>query len=194
MMIIMPWLLVIFSYLLGSIPTSYIAGRLVARRDIRHMGDENAGAANTYRELGRTAGISVFLIDAAKGSAVILIAQAVNMPLAIVLTAGLAAVAGHNWPVFLGFRGGRGVSTTLGILMVLVTIPMLILALPALLILIIKRSVTPAMAFFFITLPVVDWLLKVQPILIGYGLALPLLIGITTWFRIRHQRLKVAGG
>jgi acyl phosphate:glycerol-3-phosphate acyltransferase len=186
----MPWFVVIFSYLLGSIPTSYIAGRLITKRDIRHMGDENAGAANAYRELGRNAGISVFIIDVLKGAAVILVAKAMEMPQGVVLTAGLAAVAGHNWPVFLRFRGGRGVSTTIGILMVLVTIPMLILTLPALLILILKRNVTPSMAFLFITLPVLDWLFRVQPILIWYGLALPVLIGITTWFRNRNKALR----
>ena len=188
----MPWFIVIFSYLLGSIPTSYIAGRITTGRDIRQLGDENAGAANAYRELGRIAGIYVFLIDAVKGAAVILIARVVEMPQGVVLTAGLAAVVGHNWPVFLGFRGGRGVSTTIGILYVLVAIPMLILTLPALLILILKRNVTPSMAFLFIALPAVDWLFKVQPILIWYGLALPVLIGITTWFRNRNKVLRQA--
>jgi len=188
----MPWLIVIVSYLLGSIPTAYLAGRIAAGRDIRKMGDRNAGAANAYRELNPAAGITVGLIDAVKGAAVVLIALAADMPQLIVLTAGLAAVIGHNWPVFLGFRGGRGVSTTLGVLLVLVTIPMLILALPTLLILVWKRNVTPSMAFLFISLPVISWLLKVPPLLIGYGLALPVLIGITTWFRTRPKALKRA--
>ena len=186
----MPWLIVIFSYLLGSFPTAYIAAHLNTGRDIRTMGDKNSGAANAYRELSPAAGITVGLIDAVKGSAVVLIAMAADMPQMVVLTAGLAAVIGHNWPVFLGFRGGRGVATVLGILMVLVTIPMLILALPTLIILIWRRNVTPSMAFLFIVLPVVEWLLKVQLVLIGYGLFLPALIGITTWFRTRPKELK----
>jgi len=188
----MPWLIVIFSYLLGSFPTAYIAARLNTGRDIRNMGDENSGAANAYRELSPAAGIAVGLIDAAKGSAVVLIAMASRMPQMVVLAAGLAAVIGHNWPVFLGFRGGRGVATALGILMVLVTIPMLILALPTLLILIWRRNVTPSMAFLFVILPIVEWLLKVQPIIIGYGLFLPALVGITTFFRTRPKALKQA--
>ena len=188
----MPWLLVIFSYLLGAIPTAYLAGRITLKSDIRYMGDQNAGAANAYRELNPRAGIIVGIIDAAKGAAVILIAMAADMPQLVVLSAGLAAVIGHNWPVFLGFRGGRGVSTTLGVLLVLVTIPMLILALPTLFILIWRRNVTPAMSFLFIALPVVGWLMKVQPILIGYGLLLPVIIGITTFFRTRHKVLKEA--
>jgi len=188
----MPWLIIIISYLLGSIPTAYLAGRVVAGRDIRRMGDENVGAANVYRELSPRAGILVGFIDAAKGTLVIVIAQAVNMPQLVVLVAGVAAVVGHNWPVFLGFRGGRGVSTTLGILFVLVTLPMLILTLPTLLILIWKRNVTPSMAFLFIILPLVDWWLNVPPALMAYGVALPALVGITTFFRNRLKALHQA--
>jgi glycerol-3-phosphate acyltransferase PlsY len=186
----MSWLIIIISYLLGSLPTSYILGRIKNGRDIRRIGDENAGAANAFRELGSRVGILVGIIDAVKGSAVILIAQAVNMSQPIVLLSGLAAVIGHNWPIFLGFRGGRGVSTTLGILFVLVSIPMLVLTIPTLLILIWRRNVTPSMAFLFITLPFVDLAFRVEPILISYGIALPALVGITTFFRTRPKALK----
>jgi glycerol-3-phosphate acyltransferase PlsY len=186
----MPWLVVIISYLLGALPTAYIAGRVTAGSDIRRIGDENAGAANAYRELGPRAGIIVGVIDAAKGSLVILVAQAVGMSQVVVLLSGMAAVVGHNWPVFLGFRGGRGVSTTIGILFLLVTLPMLILALPTILILIWRRNVTPAMAFLFIILPFIDWWFKVPPLVIGYGIALPALVGITTFFRTRPRALK----
>jgi glycerol-3-phosphate acyltransferase PlsY len=110
----------------------------------------------------------------------------------VVLGAGLAAVIGHNWPVFLGFRGGRGLATGLGILLVLVTIPMLILALPTIMILVKTRHVSPAMAFLFIGFVALGWLLKVQPALIVYGVALPVLTSITTLFRERHKKLKAA--
>jgi glycerol-3-phosphate acyltransferase PlsY len=189
----MVWFIVIISYLLGSFPTAYLAGRLVAGSDIRRMGDENAGAGNAYRELSPKAGIIVGVIDAVKGSAVILIAQAANLSQVAVLISGLAAVVGHNWPVFLGFRGGRGVSTTIGILFVLASIPMLIMTIPTILILIWRRNVTPSMAFLFIILPLVDWWMKVPPLIIGYGLALPALTGITTFFRTRPRALKHAG-
>jgi glycerol-3-phosphate acyltransferase PlsY len=187
---IMPiWSIIIIGYLLGALPTAYIAGRIVAGRDIRRMGDENAGAANAYRELGPKAGIIVGIIDAAKGALVIFIAQVANMSQIVVLFTGAAAVIGHNWPVFLGFRGGRGVSTTIGILFVLVTLPMLILTLPTTLILILKRNVTPSMAFLFIALPFLGWWLKVPPVLIAYGVALPALVGITTFFRTRPRAI-----
>jgi len=187
-----PWLVILIGYLLGSIPTAYLTGRILKGRDIRQIGDENAGAANVYRELGPRAGITVGIIDAAKGAGVILIAQAADMSQIVVLFTGLAAVIGHNWPVFLGFRGGRGVSTTIGILLVLVTLPMLILAVPTLLILIIKRNVTPAMAFLFIALPLVDWWLKVPGVLVVYGIALPALTGITTYLRTRPKAIREA--
>jgi len=188
----MAWLVILIGYILGSIPTSYFAGHLLKGKDIRQMGDENAGAANAYRELGPVAGVTVFFIDAAKGALVILIAQAAEMPQAVILTTGAAAVIGHNWPVFLGFRGGRGVSTTIGILLVLVTVPVLVLALPTILVLILKRNVTPSMAFFFIALPFMDWLCKVPGVLIAYGIALPALTGITTYFRTRLREAHQA--
>lgn len=186
------WLMILIGYLLGAVPTAYIAGRIVSSRDIRRLGDQNVGAANAYRELNPKAGVLVGIIDAAKGVLVILIAQAANMSQVVVLFTGAAAVIGHNWPIYLGFRGGRGVSTALGILLVLVTLPMLILALPTLLILILKKNVTPSMAFLFITLPFLGWLLKVPPVLIGYGIALPALVGITTFFRTRPKTLHEA--
>ena len=185
----MAWLIIITGYVLGSFPTAYLAGRFLRGRDIRRMGDENSGAANAYRELGPAVGVMVGVIDAAKGAVAVVVAQASGMPQFVVLFAGAVAVVGHNWPVFLGFRGGRGVSTTIGVLLVLVTVPVLVLALPTILILVLKRNVTPAMAFLFIALPVMDLLLKVPLVLILYGIALPALVGVTHFFRVRPKEL-----
>ena len=186
------WLIIVIGYLLGSLPTAYIAGRILKGEDIRRMGDENSGAANAYRELGSKVGILVGLIDAGKGALAILIAQAGGASQMVVIFTGIAAVVGHNWPVIIGFRGGRGVSTTIGILFVLVPVPMLILALPTILILIMKKSVTPSMAFLFIALPFVDWWLNVSVTLIIYGIALPALTGITTFFMTRPKTVREA--
>ena len=186
------WLMVLIGYALGAIPTAYIFGRVMAGGDIRRMGDENAGAANAYRELGPKAGIIVGVIDAAKGALAVAIAQSFSLSQNAVLLTGAAAVIGHNWPVFLGLRGGRGVSTTIGILYVLVTLPMLILTLPTFFILVWRRNVTPSMAFMFIALPFLGWWLKVPPVLIAYGVALAALIGITTFFRTRTKAVRPA--
>jgi acyl phosphate:glycerol-3-phosphate acyltransferase len=120
--------IIIISYLLGSIPTAYIASHLIKGKDIRQMGDTNMGAANAYRELGARTGITVGVVDAAKGALSIALADRAELSHVLVLSCGLAAVIGHNWPIFLGFRGGRGVSTSIGVLLTTVTWPILIKA------------------------------------------------------------------
>ena len=195
----MPWIIIILGYLLGSLPTAFLAGHFLRGVDIRRVGDENMGAANAYHQLGPAVGVVIGVIDGAKGALAVLLAQSAGLSLPaaspelwqagqlVVLSTGLAAVAGHNWPVFIGFRGGRGASTTIGILLVLTTKPMLILAIPTLAILIIKRSTTPALAFLFIALPFISWWLHVSGLLIAYGIALPAVVGLTHYFRVRGR-------
>jgi len=180
----MPWVIIItLAYFLGSLPAAYIAGYLFRGIDIRHVGDGNMGAANAYRELGAGIGIIVGLIDAGKGALAVLIAQSVQLPQLAVLTAGFAAVIGHNWPVFLGFRGGRGLSTTIGVLLVLVTQPVLIAGTPAAILLLVKKNVTLSSAALFVSLPLSGWWLGASGLLILYGMALPVIVGITHLLR-----------
>ena len=175
----MPWLIVISGYLIGSIPTAYIAGRLFKGKDIRQMGDRNMGAANAFQQLGAKTGIAIFCIDAGKGALAILIAQTAALPQITILITGLAAVVGHNWPIFIGFKGGRGEATTIGILLTVITQPMLIIAGPVLVVLAITKKVPLASICLFVPLPLVCWWLKVPGMLIIYGMALPALVGIT---------------
>ncbi len=188
----MLWLIVLLGYFLGSIPTAYIAGRLLKGKDIRQMGDSNVGAANAFRQLGDKIGTTVFLIDAGKGALAILIAQIVNIPQVAVLFTGAAAVVGHNWPVFIGFRGGRGESTTIGVLLALITQPILIIAGPAVLTLLIKRNVTIASCVLFIPLPLVSWWLGVPGWLVGYSMVLPCLVGFTHFLRTKRTAIRQA--
>ena len=182
----MPWLIAVLGYLLGSIPTAYIAGRLLKGGDIRQMGDGNVGAANAFRQLGVSAGIVVFSIDAGKGFLAILIAQAAGLSQLAVLLAGLVTVVGHNWPLLLGFRGGRGESTTIGVLLTVITEPMLIVAGPAALVLFLRRNVTLASAVLFIPLPLVGWWLGLPGVLVSYSIVLPCLVGSTHFLRTRQ--------
>jgi glycerol-3-phosphate acyltransferase PlsY len=110
---------IIIGYLLGSIPTAYIVSRKRKGIDIRTVGSRNMGGANVMREIGTPEGIFVSLIDIAKGAGAILIAQALNFSEPWVFGAGFAALVGHNFPVFVGFRGGRGTATVIGIFLVL---------------------------------------------------------------------------
>ena len=183
----MPWLVILLGYLLGAIPAGYLAGHMVRHVDIRQVGDLNMGAANAYRQLGPKTGVIVGLVDAGKGALAVLIAQAWNMPFYTILLVGTAAVIGHNWPLFIGFRGGRGVSTTIGVFLVVLTKPMLLVAGPAILALLIKRNVTLACAILFISLPLVCWWLGSSALMVSYSIALPGLIGITTFIRTRRR-------
>jgi glycerol-3-phosphate acyltransferase PlsY len=122
----MRWIIIgiISSYLLGSIPTAYIFGRILKGIDIRKFGSGNVGATNALRVLGKGPGITVLLLDMLKGVVAvvflgdILAIRILNFPdetLRIVL--GLACICGHNWTLFLRFKGGKGVATTLGVLL-----------------------------------------------------------------------------
>ena len=181
----MPWLIILAAYFLGSVPTAYLAGRTLKGVDIRQIGDGNMGAANAYRQLGPKIGVMVGIVDAAKGALAVLIAMATNAPQIVVLLVGAAAVFGHNWPIFLGFRGGRGESTTIGVLLAVVTIPMLILAAPAIAAHFILRDTTKAAVFIFVPLPLVCWLTGLSGTLILYSIALPCLVGFTHFLRTR---------
>ena len=117
-------LLVLFSYLLGSVPTGYLISKRVMGIDIREHGSGNPGAANVYRIVGKWAGISTFLIDALKGFIPVLLAKhfcADNYWVAI--TCGVIAILGHMWTIYLKFRGGKGVATSAGVFAALLPIP-----------------------------------------------------------------------
>ncbi|MCP5116028.1 MAG: glycerol-3-phosphate 1-O-acyltransferase PlsY, partial [bacterium] len=108
------------AYLIGSIPFAWIAGRM-ARIDIRAVGSGNIGASNVYRAVGPAAGILVLAADISKGVAAVWIARKWGGGgETILVLAGLAAIAGHTWTIFLHFRGGKGVATASGVLFSLV--------------------------------------------------------------------------
>ena len=122
----MLWILtgIVASYLIGSIPTAYIFGRLLKGIDIRTFGSGNVGATNALRVLGKGPGITVLLLDILKGFVAVALLGNILAPyttlipigtLRIIL--GIACICGHNWTIFLKFKGGKGVATTLGVLL-----------------------------------------------------------------------------
>jgi glycerol-3-phosphate acyltransferase PlsY len=108
----------LLAYLIGSIPVAYIFGRVLKNLDIREHGSGNMGATNAFRVLGKGPGMLVLILDIIKGIIpVTLIANAFGLGDALSLVIiSVAAVAGHNWTVFLGFKGGKGMATSLGVL------------------------------------------------------------------------------
>jgi glycerol-3-phosphate acyltransferase PlsY len=117
------------AYLLGSIPFGYLIVKLTGRGDVRETGSGGTGATNVTRRAGRWAGLLTLLLDALKGAAAALIARAfLSDGVGInwwVAAAAVAAVAGHVFPVWLGFRGGKGVATGLGVFLVLAPLAVL---------------------------------------------------------------------
>ena len=126
---LIPLALLVAGYLLGSIPSGWLAGRWLAGLDIRQHGSGSTGATNVLRVVGKGPALVVFLVDVLKGTAAVLLAKAVLEPAGLplagggwgvdawVVTAGLAALAGHIWPVWLGWKGGKAVATGLGMLL-----------------------------------------------------------------------------
>jgi acyl phosphate:glycerol-3-phosphate acyltransferase len=114
---------IIISYLLGSFPSAILVGKLFYNIDVREFGSGNAGATNTFRVLGKKAGLPVLFFDVFKGFISVnlivfldIIPYSMDGVFELQLTFGIAAVIGHLFPVFTGFRGGKGIATLLGIL------------------------------------------------------------------------------
>jgi glycerol-3-phosphate acyltransferase PlsY len=109
----------LLGYLLGSIPSGYLAGRWCKGIDLRELGSGSTGATNVLRQVGKGAALVVFVIDVAKGAAAVLLAASFSQGEPgsdwIQVAAGLAALAGHIWPIWLRFRGGKAVATGFGL-------------------------------------------------------------------------------
>jgi len=113
-------LIIISCYLLGSIPFGYIVGKLFKKIDIRELGSGNIGTANAFRILGPSLASLVLIGDIGKGIFSIYLVQYLNIDNLLIITiAGLAVICGHNWSLFLGFKGGKGIATTFGVVFAL---------------------------------------------------------------------------
>jgi acyl phosphate:glycerol-3-phosphate acyltransferase len=141
---------IIVGYLLGSISFSYVFGKRIKKVDIREHGSGNAGATNTLRVLGIGPAIAVLLLDALKGIVAVLLALYLVGDGLVPAAAGLAAIVGHNWPVFLRFKGGKGVATTIGVLATLVFWPALYAGIIAIISIVITRFVSLGSLLFLL--------------------------------------------
>jgi len=113
-------LIIISCYLLGSIPFGYIVGKLFKKIDIRELGSGNIGATNVFRILGPSLAFVVLIGDVGKGILSIYLVHFLNIDNSLISTiAGLAVICGHDWSLFLGFKGGKGIATTFGVVFVL---------------------------------------------------------------------------
>jgi glycerol-3-phosphate acyltransferase PlsY len=157
-MILQAWEILLIAYLLGSIPSAYIVARLAKGVDIRQIGDGNMGAKNTFESVGKLAGVAVGVADMAKGALAVAVAYQFSASEKIVMLAGACAILGHDFPVFLHFRGGQGMAVMVGVFSVLFP-PQMLLALCALAItLAITRNWDLSSLVGFVLLVILLWL------------------------------------
>ncbi len=171
------------SYLLGSIPSSYLLTPLLTGKDIRQIGG-GVGGLNVYRQLGMGGGIAVVVADMAKGAAAVSVVYwLLELPQFFILTAGLAVVVGHLWMVFLKFHGGGGIATSVGVLSTLLPIygywqELLIFIGIIAIVVAVTRNATAAAVVAQLFLPLVVWLgAHSLPVTI-FSIALGLIMGL----------------
>jgi glycerol-3-phosphate acyltransferase PlsY len=194
---------VILSYLAGSIPSSIIVSKLVKGIDIREHGSGNAGGTNVFRVLGWKWGVLVIILDALKGAlAVIVIARLYldSFPFTNVtpfddftlvqIICGISAVIGHIWTVFAGFRGGKGIATALGFLITLITIDMLLALVVFTLTVTISRYISLGSILAAVSIPLIliirENIFGVD--IPGYNTLLPFIIALVLLVIYTHRK------
>lgn len=181
---------VIISYLLGSISFSILIAKWVKGIDIRQHGSGNAGATNTLRVLGKGPGLLVFFLDIAKGVGAVWIGYGLGENGWVPVLCGLAAIIGHNWPVWFRFKGGKGIATTVGVVATLAFFPALYAGLLTILVIAVTRYVSLGSLLFALLTPVFIALLSYSlPLLCG-----SLLICLFAFIRHRTNIVKLLQG
>ena len=196
-------LIVVLSYLIGSIPNSMLIARFVSGIDIRQHGSGNAGGTNVWRVIGWKYGILVILLDALKGIlAVVLVARLHygNFPFnnitpfddftLVQIIAGTAAVLGHIWSVFANFRGGKGIATGMGILIVIVTVDLLVALGVFFIVVAVSRYVSLGSMLATISIPLTMIIREnvFDAHVSGYYTLLPFLIVLTVVIIFTHRK------
>jgi glycerol-3-phosphate acyltransferase PlsY len=153
-----PVLVVLAAYLIGAIPIAYIFGRAIRGIDLREYGSANVGASNVYQSVARWAVVPVGLLEIAQGMAGIMLSKLVGQDLGLQVVAGLAAIAGQTWSVFLGFSGGRGIGPSIGFML----------------------GLAPPVLAAFIVISLLGWPLRNFPLTVGVAIALTPLASLIT--------------
>ncbi|MBQ2851834.1 MAG: glycerol-3-phosphate 1-O-acyltransferase PlsY [Bacteroidales bacterium] len=187
---------ILLAYILGSIPSSVWIGKIFFDVDVREHGSGNAGTTNTIRTLGYKAGIPVFIIDALKGWFAVFMSKVIfgyfpeiEMPDYVQVVAAAAVVIGHIFPVFAGFRGGKGVATLLGVGFGLIPIPALIALGIFTIVLLCFGYVSLASITATVTLPIVTYFFVMPDNLILFLLSIAVAIFVPITHKENIKRL-----
>lgn len=174
-------------YLLGSISFAHLTARYIMHTDVEELSAGFAGASTVYRRLGARAGAITIIGDFSKSALAVFLAQRL-VPNGGML-AGAAAVAGHNWPVFYGFKGGKGVAAAAGAILMMVPVAFAVaLMLGAVAFYFTRNSLVTSAAVFVPVIPLA-WILAYPTQSVAYTLALPGMVTIYTWLSGRHRPL-----
>ena len=185
----MEWvLMVLAAYLVGSIPCGLIFGKLIWKKDLRRLGSRNIGATNAWRVIGKKAGIFIFVLDFIKGQiGAMLGACLLGTPGAMVL-GGFFAIIGHIFPIFAGFRGGKGVATGLGVIAALMPKITLIVVVLWLAIVLATRYVSIASISAALLAPILAAAFKEPGIYFAFALAAAVIIVFSHRENLRRLR------
>ncbi len=180
------------AYIIGSFPTAYLCAKALRKMDIRHAGTGNVGAANAYRSMGLLPGLITLGIDIFKGALAVGIAQRYGYAQGLAVLAAVLVIFAHNFNVFLGFKGGKGLASLVGILIILApaTIPVVFLFLFVLVRLLGDKNIAAGLAAM--TIPFLLWVQHGQwQSAVSGGLILaPVLIKYVGDFRVFFGRRR----
>ncbi|HET7629249.1 MAG TPA: glycerol-3-phosphate 1-O-acyltransferase PlsY [Bacillales bacterium] len=182
---------IVLAYLLGAISFSYLITKLLLRDDIRKHGSGNAGATNTLRVLGVFPAVLVLLLDVFKGVLAIWIAGWIGGGELAAAAAGLMAIVGHNWPIYYGFRGGKGVATTIGVFATLFLFPALSVGAFAIFLIVITRFVSLGSLCFVVLAPICALFFGDVPAVYAY---VGLIIAMLSIWRHRSNIQRLLNG
>ncbi len=163
----------IISYLIGSFPTAYVFGKKKINDDIREVGTKNMGALNVFHSIGKFYGFLTFLIDAIKGALPILIAFRLQFNQWWAGVCGLMAIIGHNWSIYLKFKGGKGGSTSMGMIAMLFPAELPLSLIVFSIIYLLSRNVSLCLGFCFGLLPLITYLYSEPVTLIVISALIP---------------------
>jgi glycerol-3-phosphate acyltransferase PlsY len=181
--------LIIFAYLLGSVPCGYVLGK-IAGVDVRTVGSGNVGATNVARAAGKALGVLTLVFDAAKGFVAVVAAQQLGLSDAFIALAAVAAFLGHLYPVYLRFKGGKGVATGLGALLALAPMATSVLVVVFAVVVGVSRIVSLGSIAAALATPLVLWFFQQPPAFVWLGG----FIGAMSIFRHRGNIRRLLAG
>jgi glycerol-3-phosphate acyltransferase PlsY len=177
-----------FGYLLGSIPAAYIMCKIRKGIDIRTVDVHNMGAGSTFRQCGIWEGAVVAIVDVGKGALAVLAAGYMGADYIFVLAAGFAALLGHNFPFSIGFKGGQGVSTVMGVFLVLAPQAMVLMLIVMAVVLLITRHIFSMIFIVAPFLPLFVWISGLPGLLIIFSVFIVAYIIFRSRSRLRELR------